>query len=76
MFLNLSIVIAPAAGIKYFTNLLFVQARKQSEDTQKALANAENSHQRAKDLDTEAQNLLTKIKGKNTNMFLLIRINL
>jgi len=31
----------------------------------KALANAENSHQRAKDLDTEAQNLLAKIKGKH-----------
>ncbi|XP_051732199.1 laminin subunit alpha-3 [Ctenopharyngodon idella] len=38
------------------------QARKRSEDSQKALAIAENSHQRAKDLDTEAQNLLTKIK--------------
>ncbi|XDV26618.1 hypothetical protein PO909_030274 [Leuciscus waleckii] len=38
------------------------QVRKRSDDSQKALANAENSHQRAKDLNTEAQNLLAKIK--------------
>ncbi|XP_026145916.1 laminin subunit alpha-3-like [Carassius auratus] len=40
------------------------QVRKQSEDAQKALSNAENSHQRAKDLDNETQNLLRKIQGK------------
>ncbi|KTF88436.1 hypothetical protein cypCar_00047932, partial [Cyprinus carpio] len=38
------------------------QVRKQSEDAGKALSNAENSHQRAKALDTETQNLLQKIK--------------
>nr|XP_696031.6 laminin subunit alpha-3 [Danio rerio] len=38
------------------------EVRKRSGDSQKALANAENSHQRAKDLDTETQNLLTKIR--------------
>ncbi|XP_056118519.1 laminin subunit alpha-3 [Rhinichthys klamathensis goyatoka] len=38
------------------------QVQERSDDSQKALANAENSHQRAKDLDTEAQNLLAKIK--------------
>ncbi|XP_056600368.1 laminin subunit alpha-3 [Triplophysa dalaica] len=38
------------------------QARKRSEESQKALANIENSHQRAKDLDTETQNLQRKIQ--------------
>ncbi|KAA0718440.1 Laminin subunit alpha-3 [Triplophysa tibetana] len=39
------------------------QAKKRSEEFQKAIANIENSHQRAKDLDTETQNLQRKIQG-------------
>ncbi|XP_051553427.1 laminin subunit alpha-3 [Myxocyprinus asiaticus] len=38
------------------------QVRKRSDDSQKAIATAENSHQRAKDLDAETQNLLKKIQ--------------
>lgn len=61
-------------GMKSFIKPLFVQARKWSEESQKALANIENSHQRAKDLDTETQNLQRKIQGKNIFTLALILI--
>ncbi len=55
----------------FFITLYYVQVRKQSEDSQKALANSENSHQRAKDLDTETQNLLRRIQGKTQTRFVV-----
>lgn len=42
---------------------LFVQADKRATETNKALAEVEKTHTRAKTLDTEIRNLLIKIQG-------------
>lgn len=60
--------------MKSLIKSLFLQARKRSEESQKALANIENSHQRAKDLDTETQNLQRKIQGKNSALLNLVTL--
>lgn len=40
------------------------QADKRAADTDKAVADVEKTHKRAKDLNSEIENLLKKIQGK------------
>lgn len=44
--------------------MCFFKADETAAETDKALANGEKTHNRAKDLESEIQNLLKKIKGK------------
>lgn len=46
------------------------QADRRAADANKAVGNIEKTHKRAKDLDSEARNLLKKIQGKYDLTFL------